>query len=84
MLLKRSLFEQVQKAVLVREAGMAPDLLAIPEGDDGGDVHDAVFPGQLSLLVGVYLGDQGTLRDLVSDLVQNGACLLYTSPSPRD
>lgn len=57
--------QEIQKGLLGGEAGEAAHLLAVPEGNDGGDIHDAVPGRQPLLLIGVHLGYQRPLRDLL-------------------
>ena len=60
-------------------AGECLHNLAIFENKHGGDGHNAKHLGKSLLLVHIHLGDNKRVFILVGNLVDDGACLLYTS-----
>ena len=47
--------------------------------------NNKIYPDKwLGVFCGAYMGTDKTVHELVEDLGEALACLLYTSPSPRD
>ena len=56
----------------------------LPPHGNQAPLHLHLFGGKLNRLIGGVGSFQHHRRPLAMEMLERGACLLYTSPSPRD
>ena len=74
----------IESRLAALEVTLGLPYLTVAGGEGGGDASDAPHPADLSARIDRIVSDlNSTVRERQA-AAANEACLLYTSPSPRD